>query len=303
MKDRLYLTMVMLTFGSIGLFIRNMSFTSAQIAMARGMIGAMFIFVYMIASKRSLVPIGRRQWLILIVLGGMIGVNWVLLFQAYHYLSIATSTVIYYTAPIMMVVFGVMLLKERVTLLQVVFVLIALVGLVLVVDGQAEVNEVALIGIVYAFGAAILYALVITGNKLVPNVDPFVKTLIQLLGSTVILLPYVIMIEPFVWVRVGSMDWILLIILGIIHTGLAYTTYFNVVTRIKSQSVAIISYIDPLSAIVMASIFLQEMLGVIQIIGAVLILASTLLSELLHIRKKPEENLFEIQRNLDVDGL
>ncbi len=289
-KDRLFLVLVMLTFGSLGLFVRNMSFSSAQIAMARGLIGALFIFVYMKANKLSVNALSKQTWIILLFLGALIGINWMLLFQAYQFLTVSTATVIYYTAPILMVILGVLVLKERVTLWQTVLIIVAMIGLAFVVEGyETSLLDLSFLGFAYALLAALFYAVVITGNKLVKDINPFVKTFVQLVGSGAILVPYVLWFDP---IQVGlevPTQWLMLVVLGVFHTGLAYTVYFNVVTRLTSRSVAMISYIDPLSAIVMATIFLSETMGPLQIIGATLILASTFLSEVFSGSKKAKK--------------
>ncbi len=286
-KDKLLLVFVMLTFGSLGLFVRNMSFSSAQIAMARGLIGALFIFGYIKMAKQKSIKLSKRSWLILMGLGALIGINWVLLFQAYQYLTVSTATIIYYTAPILMVILGVVVLKEKVKLYQVMLIVVALIGLILVAEGyDSTLFETSLVGFVYALLAALFYATVITGNKMVVDVDPFKRTLIQLVGAGLILVPYVWWLDPISISTSTPVQWMLLVVLGVFHTGLAYTIYFNVVTRLTSQSVAMISYIDPLSAIFMATLFLSETMGYIQIIGATFILLSTFLSERFSLRKK-----------------
>ena len=151
----------------------------------------------------------------------------------------------------------------------------------MVVDGyQQEFNQQAFIGIGLSLAAAILYAVVITINKWMSQPDPMLKTGFQLLGAFIVLFPYVMIKDPIYLLNHNFQDWTLMIILGFFHTGIAYTIYFNVVTRLKSHTVGIISYFDPLSAIVFSIIFLNESFGLIQMIGTALILSATLFNDL-----------------------
>jgi drug/metabolite transporter (DMT)-like permease len=66
----------------------------------------------------------------------------------------------------------------------------------------------------------------------------------------------------------------------IVHTGIAYAAYFSSVKTLKAQSVAVLSYIDPVCALLLSAIFLRERLTLLGLLGAALILASALVSEL-----------------------
>ncbi|MBM6822887.1 DMT family transporter, partial [Fusobacterium mortiferum] len=73
-----------------------------------------------------------------------------------------------------------------------------------------------------------------------------------------------------------------ILILGIVHTGIAYLLYFSSLQELKGQTIAVLSYIDPVFAIIISAIILKEHLGILQIIGGVLILGSSFLSEILN---------------------
>jgi drug/metabolite transporter (DMT)-like permease len=85
---------------------------------------------------------------------------------------------------------------------------------------------------------------------------------------------------------VNAHSIIFILILGIIHTGIEYFIYFTSIRDLKGQTIAVLSYIDPISAVVMAAIFLGEGMSFIQIVGGILILGSTFLSERLEMKAK-----------------
>ena len=72
----------------------------------------------------------------------------------------------------------------------------------------------------------------------------------------------------------------MLLLVGILHTGITYYLYFGSMGHLKAQTVAITSYLDPVVAILLSIFVLGEGMNVIGIVGAVLILGSALFSEL-----------------------
>ncbi|MEG1479252.1 MAG: DMT family transporter, partial [Clostridiales bacterium] len=101
----------------------------------------------------------------------------------------------------------------------------------------------------------------------------------QLFFSTLVVLPYVIFTQGFNFTGVSPLSWFLVVIVGIVHTGLGYLIYFSAMQKLPGQTVASLSYIDPVSAIIMAGAVLGETLGLVQILGAVLILGATFFSD------------------------
>jgi len=281
-KEKLLLAIIMIGFGSIGLFVKSVPFTSGQIALARGAIGSLFIFLYTLVSKQKLSWTRIRPNLyLLILLGTLIGINWILLFQAYHYTTIPNATVLYYLAPVIMVILANRFLNEKLNAVRIISILAALIGMVCIVGIDLSAVSVAdLTGFSFALGAAVLYALVITLNKFLKNISGIESTFVQLLFAAISLFPYVMMTDGFSLTGVSSAAIGLILFVGIFHTGISYTIYFTVVRKISNQTVAAYSYIDPVSAILMSTLFFHESLTPLQILGGVLILGATMVSEL-----------------------
>lgn len=281
-KEKYLLAIIMIGFGSIGLFVKSVPFTSGQIALARGAIGSLFIFLYTLISKQKLSWSRIRPNLkLLILLGTLIGINWILLFQAYHYTTIPNATVLYYLAPVIMVILANRFLNEKLTAVRIISILAALMGMVCIVGiDLSAVSASDLTGFSFALGAAVLYATVITLNKFLKNISGIESTFVQLLFAAILLFPYVMMTDGFSLTGVSSAAIGLILFVGIFHTGISYTIYFTVVRKINNQTVAAYSYIDPVSAILMSTLFFHESMTPLQILGGVLILGATMVSEL-----------------------
>jgi RarD protein len=221
----------------------------------------------------------KPNLLLLMISGAGIGFNWILMLEAYKYTSIANATLSYYFAPVFVVLLSPLLLKERLTPIKVGCVLAALGGMFLIVGIGGGEGKNHVIGISYGLAAAVLYASVVIMNKYLKGLSGLETTLIQISAATVVLFPYTLITEKIRIFNIDTKSAVFLIILGLIHTGLAYLLYFTGMKKLKGQTVAVLSYTDPISAILMSGLFLGEKLTLLQVLGGVLILGATLLSE------------------------
>lgn len=286
MNGKLKFIFVMLIFGSIGLFVKKISLSSSQIALLRGVIGSIFLICTSILSKEKIAFKSIKANIKLLALSGAaIGVNWIFLFQAYKYTTVSNATLSYYFAPIFVMILSPLLLKEKLTLKKGLLIMVAMVGLFFIINTAESValgHYNHLVGISYGIMAAVLYASVILMNKFMKDISGFETTLVQLVLGAIVLLPYVLIKDGVSSFNFSKESIIYILILGVVHTGIAYLVYFTAMKEIKGQSIAILSYIDPLSALIFAAIFLGETMGVVQIFGGILILASTYLNEKLN---------------------
>ena len=273
----------MFLYGTIGIFVRNISLPSSVIALVRGVIGVAFILIFMRMRKIriSLADI-KANLLLLCLSGAAIGVNWIFLFEAYHYTTVALATLCYYFSPIFIIIVSPFFLKERLTLKKCCCVLAALFGMALI-SGVFEPTGISALhakGIALGIGAAALYAFVVILNKKLHDISAYDRTVVQLGTAAVVLLPYTLLTEEVSELSVSALGICLLLIVGILHTGVAYTLYFSSLRDLKAQTAAILSYIDPIVAIILSAVLLKEQMTLLSALGAVLILGATLVSEL-----------------------
>ena len=279
-KAKLSLLSAMLIFGTIGLFVRYIPLPSSLIALSRGCIGTLFILLFLAVKRMPISwPAVRQNIVYLILCGIFIGFNWIFLFEAYRYTSVAIATLCYYMAPIIVILASPIVLHERLTLRKACCVACALIGMILV-SGIGQQTETAdFTGLFFGLGAAVLYASIIILNKKLSPIAAYDKTLMQLGIASLVLLPYVLATEDVASVVLPPLGLVLLLILGIIHTGFAYTLYFGSLSFLRGQTIALFSYLDPIFAIFLSAVILHEPLTGPGLLGAVLVLGSTCFSE------------------------
>lgn len=272
----------MMIFGTVGIFVTYIALPSSILAMARGIIGLLFLLlVTLITGKKISKAAIRKNLLLLCLSGAAIGINWILLFEAYRYTTVATATLCYYMAPVFVILVSPIFLREYFTLKKVLCVLVALMGMVFVSGvtktGITDFAEVR--GVICGLGAAAFYATVVILNKKLTDIDAYDKTIMQLLMAVVVILPYALLVEDLSAIRLSGTIILLVVIVGTIHTGAAYAMYFGAMKDLKAQTIAIFSYIDPVVAILLSALILGQGLDGYGILGAIMILGATFISE------------------------
>lgn len=275
----LLLTASMVIFGTVGVVRRSLTLPSAVLAGARGMIGVICILIFMLITGKKPDCAAIRKSLVPLMLSGCaITVNWVLLFEAYKYTSVAVATMCYYMAPVFVMAASPAVLKEKLRPHHLICIAVSVAGMALItLDGSSSGG---IKGVILGLGAAVFYACVILLNKKLTAVPAIDRTLVQLACAAVSILPYALItsVGPL---SADTSDILLLIVLGAVHTGAAYVMYFSAVGRLPAPTVAVFGYIDPAVAVILSATFLNEPLSAMQIAGMICILGSVAAAELL----------------------
>lgn len=276
----------MTIFGTIGLFVRIIPIPSSELALARTLLGSGTLILVMLFTKQkpNLVSL-RKNLPLLIPAGILMGFNWVMLFEAYRNTTVSVSTLMYYCAPVIVILLSPVILKEKLTAPKLIGVGVSMFGMILVNKGPIG-GANPLRGVVCALMAAMMYAGIVIINKLVKGLSGLETTLIQLLTACAVLLVYDLITLKGAWVMPRGLGLSALLAVGLIHTGLAYLMYFSSAKDLEGQSLAMCSYIDPFVALMLSALFLGERMAGLQIVGAVMILAGAAFGELCHIKKE-----------------
>ena len=282
-NTKAYIMMItsMLIFGTIGIFRKYIPLSSEMLAFSRGLMGSLFLLIFIAATGRRPERLSAGKLLWLAVTGAIMGMNWLLLFEAYRYTSVARATLCYYMQPTILIFLSPVFFKEKLTAKKLFCAAAAIVGMIFVSgvaeESQSDAQDVN--GIFCALCAAALYAAVIILNKKVQVDDAYQKTLVQLASAALVLVPRVIAAGAGEFTALDSRSVVMVLVIGIVHTGIAYVLYFGCMQRLRAQSIAVLSYIDPVFALVLSAAVLHEQLSPLALAGAALIIGSALVSE------------------------
>lgn len=280
-SSRLMLTAAMVIFGTLAPFVRSISVSSGELALYRAILAAVMIGLFLLATGQK-IPFGKiRKEVPLLLLSGMaMGINWILLFEAYKYTTVSVATLSYYFAPVIVTLVCPILFRERLTGKQIICFVMSTLGLVLITGIGGAGGGKDGVGILFGLGAAVFYASVVLLNKFIRNVDGIHRTFLQFLAAIIILIPYVMLTGGVTQGGLSGIGWVSLLVVGLIHTGVAYCMYFSALKDLPGQKAAILSYVDPLVAVLISVTVLGESMTVWQAVGGVLILGFTLWNEI-----------------------
>lgn len=287
------LCVAMVIFSTIGLLRKPLNISSGWIAFIRALLGAIILWIvkFYRHEKWDWQPI-QKQFLLLCISGILLGGNWVMLFESVRYTYVSIATMCYYMAPVFMLILARMFFKEQIGLYKSFCMLVAFLGMILV-SGIFDVRSIQGFGVLYGLASAFMYACVVCLNRKMKWISPNDRTLLQLSIAALTLFPYLLIQKQAIG-DLNGYSILILIIAGCIHTGLAYVLYFGAVDQLDSSTVAILSYIDPILAILLSTLFLNETLSIWQWFGVACVIGGMFFSE----RKKHAQralNQFEEQ--------
>lgn len=278
-KSLIFFIASMVIFGTNGLIVANISLGSAEIVLMRTFLGSLFLLAIVLV-KRSFSFADLKADLVPATIGGAaLGLNWVLLFSAYRSAGVGLSTLTYYCGPIIVLALSPVLFKEKLTWNKLLAIAAVAVGM-FCITGDIEPGSDVQTGILFGGGAALLYASLIVANKRVKRLSGLNCAMYELIVAFFVVLIYLIASNVKLPVIPAAEDIVWVLVIGLVNTGLAYYLYFSSLQKLPGQTVALVCYIDPLTALLVSGAFLGEKLLAVQIVGAVLILGGACLGEL-----------------------
>lgn len=282
LSPRVRVVVAMAIFGTLALFVRNISVSSSELALYRAVLAvAVLSAVFLITGQKIPFREIKKELPVLLLSGVAMGFNWILLFQAYKYTTVSVATLSYYFAPVLVTLACPILFKEKMGAKQWFCFGMSTLGIILITGvGDLSAGSDHLKGILFGLSAACLYATVVLLNKFIKGVAGLHRTFLQFAAAILVLIPYVALTNGCTLASMDATGWVSLLTVGLVHTGFAYCLYFSSIEALSGQQAAILSYVDPLVAIFVSVLLLGESMTLLQAIGGALILGFTLWNEL-----------------------
>lgn len=283
-----YMTALLL-FGSNGIVASHIKLNSYEIVFTRTFIGALFLVLIFLFSKQE-----KRFWknkphsLYLLISGVSMGASWMFLFEAYRQIGVSVATLAYYCGPVIVMMFSWIIFKEKITTIKFIGFFAVLIGMVFV-NRQAFLQGHISWGLGFGILSAVMYAFMVIFNKKVTSITGLENPTWQLIASFVTVAVFLVFRQGFS-IHIESKDLMPVLLLGIVNTGIGCYFYFSSIGDLQVQTVAILGYLEPLSALFFSAALLGETLGFLQLIGAVLILGGAAFGELFHRKQSSKVN-------------
>ena len=279
--ERIKYTLAVILYGTIGMFLRYVHIPSEIVAMCRGIIGSIFIFLFLKTRGKNMdwqAVRANLKWLV--IAGISLGLNWIFLFAAYIKTTVAIASLCNYMAPVIVILIAPLVLQEKLDKRKMPCVLAALIGIVLV-SGFWNGSIGSMVGVVMGLLAAACFVVIVICNRKLQAIPALDRSVIQLAVSALTILPYALIKNWGTAITLDTTSVLIILLLGLVHTGAAYCLYFSGMATLPVQTVAILGYLEPVVSVLCSVFFLHEVMGIAGWIGAVLIIGAAVVSETL----------------------
>lgn len=278
--ERLRYVIAVVLYGTIGMFLRYVDLPSEIVALCRGSIGAVFIFLYQKSRHQAIDLTAIRRNLFWLLLSGIcLGLNWIFLFAAYIQTTVAIASLCNYMAPLIVILITPFVLHEPLSKRKLPFVAMAFIGIILV-SGVLGGETGNLSGVIMGLLAAAAFVVIVICNRKIHDIPSLDKSIVQLAVSALTILPYVLVKNHGAALHPDARSLMIVLMLGVIHTGFAYILYFSAMHNLPVTTFAVIGYLEPVVSVLCSAFFLHEPMGIQGWIGAVLIIGAAVMCEI-----------------------
>lgn len=272
--------LALLLFGTNGIVASFIALSSFEIVLLRTLIGSFsLILIFFLSGGKSNAWKIRRDFAFVMISGIAMGASWILLYEAYTLIGVSLASLVYYCGPVFVLGLSPWIFRERLKLASLIGFAAVLIGLSFVYQGALGQGEISW-GILYGILSAVLYAVMVIFNKLASKISGLENAMYQLVVAFLTVALFTL-IKQGASIRIESQSIVPLLLLGLVNTGIGCYLYFSSMGQLSAGSVAIVGYLEPLSAVICSAIFLREQLSSLQILGAILILGGAAFGELL----------------------
>ena len=276
--NKVKLVFVMIIWGSLGVFTRSVPLSALSLAFLRALIALPVLFAALKMKKSA--RLQPRLLIPYLISGVLLGFGWLTLFYGFKHTSISSAVILYNMCPVYVMIAAPLLLKETISKIDASVIFTAFIGLLLIV-GHDLLAGFGYMGMALSTVSGMLYATIVLLNRSIKlRLDNQTATFVQILAAMTVLLPFVLMDgNVFTVTSLDATAVFCTILLGVLHTGVAYTLFFSLSAQMKSVEIVSYSYLEPLFGILFSVIVVGEVLTPPQILGGLLILGSTFIGE------------------------
>ncbi|MEH6941063.1 DMT family transporter [Bacillus sp. JJ722] len=275
MYAKLKFAISMAIFGSIGLFSVKTGLPSIELVFVRCLcasllLGAIWGFHTLKTKEVRKNAVPRQEYLLAILCGVFLIINWIFFFRSFEVMPITVAVSIYHLAPVIVLLLGSLIFKEKITGTGLLFFFICFVGTLLVggIHQYSSITGFLSTGVLWAFAAAFFYALTSITGKGIQILSPLLTTVIQTSLGVILLIP---LVDWSKFMNLTIENWVYILITGFIHTGLVFYLFFSSLRELKAQTIAILVFVDPVIAILLDVTILNYRPDVYQLLGILLV--------------------------------
>lgn len=258
-----------LLFGFPGLFAEWLKpLLPIQIVAGRTLFAAIFLILGLGLLGRLSLPQGKKTWIKLLATGVVLAFHWMAFFKAIQLTNVAIGLLAFSTFPLFTSLLEPLIFKEKLRQMDLFLALLVLVG-ISIVGNDALRADFGIAGILWGLAGSASFALMALLNRgLNLELKGLEIAAYQNLFAFIALLPFNIGLP----LPSDGMTWGLLLLLGVLFTGIAHGMFNQSLAFIRASTASLIVSMEPLYGIILAFFLLDQKPGMLTLMGGGLIL-------------------------------
>lgn len=240
-------------------------------------LAAIILAGIMLVQKKTF-AISRKELLIIGALGVLFATSSLSLFSSFHYMDGGVACTLLFIYPVIVAVLMAVFFKEKISLITILSIALALAGIGLLYQGDGE-STLSTIGVVLVMISAISYSIYI----IVVNKSPLMMSSIKLTFYVLLFCILTVVVHSFsgeanhIHLLNTPRTWMWALMLALVPTIISLLTMVKAVHAIGSTPTAIMGALEPVTAVVVGVTLFGELFTPRLAMGIVLILASVML--------------------------
>lgn len=269
-KSLLEIHIAVLLFGASGLFGKLLSLPSIVIVAGRVFFSSIFLLLLILYFKKDIRLKEKKHYFYLLIMGIILAIHWTTFFKSIQVSTVATGLISFSAFPIFVTFLEPVFFRERIKAFDILTAAVSFVGVILITP-QLKLSDNATQGVIYGLVSGLTYAVLsMLNRKYVKEYSSMTIAFYEQFIAAIVLVPLSILQKPVFQPK----DMLLLVLLGVIFTGLSHMLFINGLKNVRTQTAGIISGLEPLYGVIFAAGLLKEIPEFREVLGGVIILGT-----------------------------
>lgn len=265
-----------LLFGLTGLFGKSVDIPARYITLGRVFFATFSMGIYFLMRKKSVRLANRADYLAISLLGALLAFHWTAFYTSVQVSTVAIALLTFSAYPIFVTFLEPLMFRERLRKTDALFALVMFMGVLLIVPAFDIGNDLT-VGLLWGMGGSVSFAVMsLLNRRFASRYDGSVVAFYEQGVAALVLLPMLLFYRP----AVSAKDWGLLVLLGVLFTGVAHSLFIGGMKDVRAQTAGIIASLETVYGIISAALLFGEVPSLLELTGGAIILGTAVCSTL-----------------------
>lgn len=273
-KRLIEIHIAVLLFGLTGLFGKFLHIPAQYIVLGRVFFASLSIGLFLALRREDARLHSFGDYTIVVAMGVLLAVHWTAFYKSVQVSTVAIALLTFSAYPLFVTFLEPAMFQERLKKIDLLCALAMFAGVLLIVPSFDLDNNLTVGTLWGMFGCVTFAVMSLLNRKLASRYQGSVIAFYEQGVASLVLLPMLLFHRP----TMTGTDWGLVILLGVVFTGLAHSLFIGGMKTVRAQTAGIIASLETVYGILFAALLLGEVPSLREVIGGVVILGTALYS-------------------------